>query len=115
MGWWQQKDEGRAIPIADAAELTKRVSALEDTEYERTATARGAVKIAGLLFERGDPPSSWLWRTRGMEGVVAGTPAEMRGYSQSLHLSFLQAEALRDWLLKEFPLEKPAVKKAVKK
>lgn len=106
-GFFGRKD-GRALKIKQAANLTKRVDALEEAEYERNAIAGGALSVGRVIFKRGNSLQSLPWRPSGGVGVIAGAASELRAYAAPVDLSESQAIRLRDWLLKEFPLETAA-------
>ena len=100
---------GRKIidPLPTSADINRRVSALEDREYERSAIANGALMIGGMIFKRGNNPRTFLFRPFGDTGFIGGTAAELGAHNAPVDLSEYQARLLRDWLLKEFPLETP--------
>lgn len=107
----------------------RRLSALEDAEYARLRLDEGGVKIGSTIVARGGCNSLWQTlmygslfsygrepSTEKREGVMIGSANTLRS-GKGVNLTDPQAIALRDWLLKEFPLElpKPSAEKAVKK
>lgn len=99
------------------AEIEVRVSRLEVDKFEAEKIAGGGIKIGGVLVARGgardslyDQMLSAYLRGYGAEnekkpsGMMIGEAKDLRG-AGGVRLSDNSAIALRDWLLKEFPLE----------
>lgn len=101
----------------DDAAMERRLSALEDAEYARRRIDGGAAKIGANLVSRGGDTSlyakmldSYMFGLNSvverMAGVMIGRPSDLRS-GGGVRMSDAGAITLRDWLLKEFPLETP--------
>lgn len=97
------KRPGELIDVAKfPTELEARVSYLEIAEALRKAKEAGSFVGGGLIFE-----PLFLLVGPGLE-IVDGRRRTAGGRGSILKPR--EAEALRDWLLKEFPPEKPKKK-----